>query len=1540
MDSHIRLLHEKEDIVGEMVQVNEQKVNLEKQLRSLQKNNSILASDVRKIIESLGSEDRGDILTLIARLDSETFALKSYNDQLSSCLSNLDKNSDCENGSFRQSVDGRRVENLMMDMSTSDDFDRESIASSMSELSMRNKELDVQVKGLQNQIETYEREIKYFELLHSDWQTERQAMEDLLLRLRAQLRMKEESLSVITAEKGLIAVKKKCPEEIQLKPPSVETEEFDTSDNLLERLEEQIEELMQVNAQFENEKEVLKAENNALLEELSTLRNLRQSFDSKLDKSDNNEREPSKVDKIVMEKEEQIHALNSEKESLESSLLELDQQHQEEIEEFVNLKMTLTKSNKKLQSEIEELKYALEMKETENCQLKTEVETVREQLADLFEAAGKKSSFGDKEQDDVKKETVQSILNAFQAINLDNIHLEENITSLEEGRKELEDTIKELENKNKNLVLRNEELEMDVRDLRDENRQLSEKLQETEIAYDNQPVNEQNLEKLIEVEANYEFLKQENSNLKEELEKQHLKYTEMAQKHLEMQDSQSKIEISYEENCKKLEKVKAELSQKEDEIHALKDIKSANCNCSDKSIQVDFTIQDVGELQNELKVTQQKLLNCTKRLDSITDGNFCGGQQQTFDCSCDDLENWKERCTEKQMINYSCEEQKNGLVLENKEFYNLKENLNNSVADKENKMLEKIISDQKEELESLKKQFESANRSSKSVGNQYDDSKFRKSQEKIQQLEIEKEQMLAVLNEKSRECSNLKNEVHRLVNIVSAEKQAISKLQEDNQELIKQRDSPDQEMTKEAVQNLCRLVRDKDLEIEALNQKNGTLLAVIQQSSDSDHTKELLKQCETLAKQLGAYKADREQIINALNQKHQESLKYHAEVQKLKSLLEMETHKLNTLTHNHESVSQQYEEKQKSLVNTQNEVIGLKQRVSDLEKQHTDLEEKYRELLNRENGKAMANITKEELNKNYEELDKLKELVEEKDKWIFEKDQLIHGLSQDLQKLSDNFKQKENEVGILQKQTENLVLHLKETKDESNSTKERNQNLQQQLTNYQSEMNLMKELNERLNMTVQEKDFEIKALQEKVSTLTPMVQEKMNETGNMKQILMESDAMQQKAQHFHHERDEALLALSQRQQENEELKNEIQRLKEREKRLNNELERLRDHLLQVEESYTKEALKAEEREKELRNRLNQAEEQARMSSNAVHNANQHANMQLESLQEQLSLIVKQRDRAQNQVSEYEDKVQQYAASLANLQLVLEQFQKERERDIQILKKQHAAEVAKEKSKVKDLVMDIQEKEEQLSEAKEALDAASRLSEQLDTKEEVINSLKQEVSTITSALQKALEEIRDMKTNTEGKVDRQVMKSLVLGYFGAPLGQKPDVIRLLARVLDFSQEEMSKAGIKVGRESSQVTPNQRSKGWISGLFGKTPSPVPENQSRRDEREANKSFTALFVQFLQEESQPRFNVKLPAEEMARELAEKGHRPQRPPRINPFDPSVSSPTPTVTTRTNLDHPLIRPISSSLPTFTPILVTADEAASKSNTFLREVLN
>lgn len=65
---------------------------------------------------------------------------------------------------------------------------------------------------------------------------------------------------------------------------------------------------------------------------------------------------------------------------------------------------------------------------------------------------------------------------------------------------------------------------------------------------------------------------------------------------------------------------------------------------------------------------------------------------------------------------------------------------------------------------------------------------------------------------------------------------------------------------------------------------------------------------------------------------------------------------------------------------------------------------------------------------------------------------------------------------------------------------------------------------------------------------------------------------------------------------------QLQHMRDKEQRLNLELERLRNHLLEIEDSYTREALAAEDRETELRRRVALLDDKLATSSTAVENA--------------------------------------------------------------------------------------------------------------------------------------------------------------------------------------------------------------------------------------------------------------------------------------------------------------------------------------------------
>lgn len=399
--------------------------------------------------------------------------------------------------------------------------------------------------------------------------------------------------------------------------------------------------------------------------------------------------------------------------------------------------------------------------------------------------------------------------------------------------------------------------------------------------------------------------------------------------------------------------------------------------------------------------------------------------------------------------------------------------------------------------------------------------------------------------------------------------------------------------------------------------------------------------------------------------------------------------------------------------------------------------------------------------------------------------------------------------------------------------------------------------------------------------------------------------LQSAVQRFEHTQPESSESSVQHwQTQAEQYQKQVHELQLKEAKLSKELERLRTHLIQMEESYTREALEAEAREESLRSRLIKLEEWARVSESAAQNATEQASQQVDNLVQQLA-------QAQSQQAALAEELRHSKASLTNLQSVLDHFQTEKDREIQLLRSSYESQLCLEREKSQQLISLVTQKQEQLEGSRDALEAAERLSQQLDRREEVIATLKQQLSEREAELERIHQEVHHVRSTTEGKVDKQIMKSLVLGYFSSPQGQRPEVVRLLARVLDFSRDEMDKAGISLGSQEGRIRI-----GWISGFFRKSADTVPRPLNRE-------SFSALFVKFLQEESEPQKEVRLPVEAMALGTV------SRLPAIKAAAPTTTPPP--------QQHLLLQPISESLPTLAP--VTPNEPRD-STAFLQEMLS
>uniref|UniRef100_A0A3Q1B7L9 GRIP domain-containing protein n=1 Tax=Amphiprion ocellaris TaxID=80972 RepID=A0A3Q1B7L9_AMPOC len=868
-------------------------------------------------------------------------------------------------------------------------------------------------------------------------------------------------------------------------------------------------------------------------------------------------------------------------------------------------------------------------------------------------------------------------------------------------------------------------------------------------------------------------------------------------------------------------------------------------------------------------------------------------------------------------------------------------------------------------------------------------------QQQLQAYAVEREQVLAVLNEKTRENSQLRSDYHRLMDIMAGKEAALLKLQQENQRLSNMSDpSGSQEMFKETIQNLSRIIREKDIEIDALTQKCQTLVTVLQSSGgesgagsggvSSNQFEELLAERDTLKQQVKKMEEWKQQVITTVKNMQHESAQLQEELIKLQSQVSADSDCSSKLSVDYTRLIQSYEQKERRLGSLSLELAQVQQTITQLsstkdvllgkldsvaqtpevaqssaasltaeaptqqtaspvdgDKLREELERLQAQLAERENTirtlqennhrlSNSASASEIEQRSQAEEARQVRERLDALQRSVREKDLLIKTKGDQLIQVSESLRNRENDNEVLKQAVTNLKERALILEMDVKKLKEENELVAARSREKESEFRALQETNMQVSLLLREKEFELSAMSEKAATVERMLKDKeQGKSGELNQLLNELKSMQEKAVLFQQERDQVMMALKQKQMETTAVQTELQHMRDKEQRLNLELERLRNHLLEIEDSYTREALAAEDRETELRRRVALLDERLATSSSAVENASQQASMQVESLQEQLISVVKQRDDALVQLRTSQEQVNQYAVSLSNLQMVLEQFQQEEKAMYSAELEKHKKE--KEEWRRKALKLEDQASALQLNldEANAALDSASRLTDQLDLKEEQLEELKKQVDVRQEMLEEAQRKLMNLLNSTEGKIDKVLMRNLFLGYFHTPKTKRADVLRLMGSVLGLSREDVDKMLEEDSRHG--VT------GWMSGwLGGRGAQSVPNTPQRPTSGQGlNSSFSEMFVKFLEMESTPTLPApKLPVHDIKPLSAPPSRRTRaaaagkRAGESNPFLAPRSAAVPLMTGSSSGGpggHLLMKPISDALPTFTPVPVSAE---------------
>ncbi|XP_053553524.1 thyroid receptor-interacting protein 11 [Bombina bombina] len=877
-------------------------------------------------------------------------------------------------------------------------------------------------------------------------------------------------------------------------------------------------------------------------------------------------------------------------------------------------------------------------------------------------------------------------------------------------------------------------------------------------------------------------------------------------------------------------------------------------------------------------------------------------------------------------------------------------------------------------------------------------------QQQLQAYAMEREQVLAVLSEKTRENSQLRTEYHKMMDVVAAKESALLKLQDENQRLSHSQGDGAQEMFRETIQNLSRIIREKDIEIDALSQKCQTLLTVLQTSGNSSEPgvvnsnqfEELLQERDKLKQQVKKMEEWKQQVITTVQNMQHESAHLHEELHRLQGQVAVDSDSSSKLQVGYGSLIQSYEENETKLKGLFLELTNVQHSIGELNNTKDVLLGKL-DTVQLQAGTSAAILTSgsslseqnsDQFTKRLQEYEQLKVLIQEKDatirtlqdnnqrlsdsmafsserdrkgqedsilelkqvkekndilqKSLKEKDILIKTKGDKLNSANEYLRNKENENELLKQAVTNLKERALILEMDVRKLKEENEKVVDKCVEKETEFRALHETNMQFSMMLREKEFESQSMKEKASALENLLKEKeQGKTGELNQLLNEVKSMQEKAILFQHERDQVMLALKQKQMETGALQNEVQHLRDKQNRLNQELERLRSHLIEMEDSYTREALAAEDRENDLRKNVTVLEEKLQSSSTAVENASHQATMQVESLQEQLNFVSRQRDEALLQFNRSQEQVKQYAMSLTNLQMVLEQFQQEEKAMYSAELEKHKKQNAEWKQKADSLEIKVISLQERLDEANCALESASRLTEQLDLKEELIEELKRQGDLKQEMLDEAQNKLMNLLNSTEGKVDKVLMRNLFIGHFHTPKNKRHEVLRLMGSILGLNRAEMEELLIEEHRGvTSWVT------GWLGGASGA--KSVPNTPLRPNQTSVfNSSFSELFLKFLETESRPTLPpLKLSMQNITPLGSAAGGSQSatvsgavsgaptsgtRRQDTNPFLAPRSAAVPLLSTSamgaSASGHLLMKPISDSLPTFTPLPVSSESS-------------
>jgi chromosome segregation ATPase len=152
----------------------------------------------------------------------------------------------------------------------------------------------------------------------------------------------------------------------------------------------------------------------------------------------------------------------------------------------------------------------------------------------------------------------------------------------------------------------------------------------------------------------------------------------------------------------------------------------------------------------------------------------------------------------------------------------------------------------------------------------------------------------------------------------------------------------------------------------------------------------------------------------------------------------------------------------------------------------------------------------------------------------------------------------------------------------------------------------------------------------------------------------------------------------------------------------------------------------------------------------------------------------------------------------------------------------------------------------IDECNDALSSVHRLNEELQTKDLLIARLQ---SDIDSKTQQIADQHESFQTTNSTRVEKQLVKSILLSYFHTPIDKQQEVVPILSALVGFTHDEYDKAMHAIANNYNNSTGSSWLSGWLGGnpVRAKVPSDMPEYHPDKV-RERLKLSRACFHRFL--------------------------------------------------------------------------------------------